>query len=141
MVSALDIIRALVGVPARHPAAFPHLDIKTHITWTDDGLLNVNHLDLAPDGPGLLTLSYDAPGRPETVVWVDSCNNVRTRLLDLLSLPQESAELRVWLEHRKNLRFRAAAVSDPTQREHLRDVLRADLRRSPMPAIAAGSRV
>jgi hypothetical protein len=61
-------------------------------------------------------------------------HNVRTRLLDLVSLPQESAELRGWLEHRKNLRFRAAAVSDPGQREHLRNVLRADLRRSPMPA-------
>jgi CBS domain-containing membrane protein len=34
-VSALDVVRGLLGLAATHPAAFPHLDAETGVTWTD----------------------------------------------------------------------------------------------------------
>lgn len=108
MVSAVDVIRGTVGLPAPHPGAFPHLDATDGLVWTDDTLLDDDHIDVAPDGPGVLALIHDAPGAPRRVVWRESTHNVRTRLLDLLSLPQDSRELAAWLDRREHLRFRAA---------------------------------
>jgi hypothetical protein len=42
------------------------------------------------------------------VVWVESVPNLRTRVADLLSLPQRDQELTTWLTHRGHLRFRVA---------------------------------
>jgi hypothetical protein len=112
MVSAVDLVRALTGLPARHPAAFPHLDTKTGLIWTDDTVLNMAHLGAAPDGPGLIMLVHDAPGGPRRVVWAESAANVFTRLTDMLSLPQESPELARWLEDPVRLRFRVAVAVD-----------------------------
>jgi CBS domain-containing protein len=110
MVSAIDVVRALAGLPARHPASFPHLDTKTGLTWTDDIELDAARLDAAPDGPGLLILVHDTPGTPRRIVWVESAANVYTRVADMLSLPQESVELARWLEDRVHLRYRVAVV-------------------------------
>jgi CBS domain-containing protein len=108
MVSALDVLRALTGVPTSHPAAFPHLDPKTGLAFTDDFVFDESQLDRAPDGPGVLALVHDPPGAPGGVVWVESVANLRTRLADMLSLPQRNEELSRWLTHRRHLRFRTA---------------------------------
>jgi CBS domain-containing protein len=112
MVSAVDLVRALAGLPARHPAAFPHLDTKTGLTWTDDTVLNMAHLGAAPEGPGLIVLVHDAPGVPRRVVWAESAANVRARLTGMLTAPQESPELARWLADPARLRFRAAVAVD-----------------------------
>ena len=119
MVSAIDVIRGLVGLPATHPAAFPHLDAATGLTWTDDTRLDADGLEAAPDAPGLIVLVHDAPGVPRRIVWVEAAENVSLRLTNMASLPQENPELRFWLGHIKNLRFRAAAVPDSDRRERL----------------------
>jgi CBS domain-containing protein len=112
MVSTVDLVRALVGLPARHPGSFPHFDRGTGLTWTDDIALDDSHLDVAPDGPGLILLVHDAPGVPRRVVWVESSERAYTRLTDMLSLPQESPELARWLDDRAQLRFRIGVVRD-----------------------------
>jgi CBS domain-containing protein len=112
MVSAVDLVRALVGLPARHPASFPHFDRRTGLTWTDDAVLDVAHLDRAPDGPGLILLVHDAPGVPRRVVWVEASQRVLTRLTDMLSVPQDSPQLVRWLEDRAQLRFRIGVAHD-----------------------------
>jgi hypothetical protein len=119
MLSAIDVIRGLMGLPATHPAAFPHLDAATGLTWTDDAPLDADSIVAAPDGPGLLVLVHDAPGVPRRIVWVEAAENVSTRLTEMASLPQQNPELRFWLGHVKDLRFRAAAVQDPERRERL----------------------
>jgi hypothetical protein len=124
MLSAVDVIRGLVGLPVQHPVAFPHLDAKTGLQWTDDAVLDTNWVEVAPDGPGLLLLIYTVPGTPDLVVWAESANNVQTRLLDILSLPQENPELNRLLGHRTHLRFRAASVTDPKVREQVIERLR-----------------
>jgi hypothetical protein len=59
------------------------------------------------------------PNRPDSIVWVEGPNNVRSRLLDLLSLPQTEQPMLARLLDRGNLRFRAAAVRDPIRQRLL----------------------
>jgi CBS domain-containing protein len=127
MVSAADLVRALVGLPARHPAAFPRLDLRTGLVWTDPAPLAESHVEVAPDGPALLVLLHDVPEQPARVVWAEWTHSARTRLLDWLSLPQESHELARWLARPEGLAFRAAAVSDPESAARIAGELRPHL--------------
>jgi CBS domain-containing protein len=111
--SALDVLRGLIGLPARHPAAFPHFDEDTGLRWTDDTLFNLEHIDLAPDGPGVFVLIHGGAGMAEAVAWVESTPKVRARLIQMLAtLPAEHSQLSDWLK-RGQLRFRAASVEQP----------------------------
>lgn len=119
IVSALDVVRGLLGMPAVHLATSPHYDAQTGVSWTDDRVLSLDRAEAAPDGPGVLALVRGGAGVEEAVVWVESANNVRRRLIDILSLPdRQSVQLRKVLALR-DLRFRAADVDDPSQRERL----------------------
>ena len=129
VVSALDVLRGLLGLPITHPAAFPHFDAETRLTWTDDVPLDLGHLDIAPDGPGLLQLVHGGAGLPERVVWVESCENVYTRLTDMLVEPQRDTPILAWWLAQKPLWFRAAAAADPVARRQALDTLRARARR------------
>ena len=118
VVSAIDVIRGLLGLPAVHPAGFPHLDAETHLTWTDDVPLDLDHLEWAPDGPGVVQIIHGGAGMSDAVVWVEACENCYTRLTDMLAEPQsDQPNLSWWLRHQP-LRFRAAAASDAAQRAH-----------------------
>jgi CBS domain-containing protein len=128
VVSALDVVRALLGLPGAHPAAFPHLDEETRLVWTDDVPLDVDRLDMAPDGPGLLQLVHGGAGLPERVVWVESCENVYTRLTDMLDEPQTDQPILAWWLAQESMRFRAAAAADPIERGKALEVLRARAR-------------
>jgi CBS domain-containing protein len=114
VVSALDVVRALLGRPVVHPRAFPHYDRETDLTWSDDTALELGRLDAAPEAPGLLVLLYGGAFVPERIVWAESCDDVRTRLRQMLTLPQEPA-LAAWLDQRP-LRYRAAALADRRRR-------------------------
>lgn len=116
IVSSVDLVRALVGMPARHPSTFPHYDEDLGASWTDDTELELEKLDAAPDGPGVLVLVRGGVGVEERVVWAEPANNVRTRLYDILSLPQSDRLLGRVLTQYKHLRFRAACISDPAAR-------------------------
>jgi CBS domain-containing protein len=119
IVSAIDVVRGLVGLPAAHPATSPHYDPSTGVSWTDDRVLELDRAEAAPDGPGLLVLVRGGAGVEESVVWAESAGNVRRRLIDILSLPShQSVQLQRVLAFRE-LRFRAARVDDPSQRERL----------------------
>jgi CBS domain-containing protein len=114
VVSALDVVRALLGRPVVHPAPFPHYDRETDLTWTDDTAMELGRLEAAPAGPGLLALIYGGAFVPERIVWVESCDDVRARLRQMLTLPQEPG-LAAWL-NRRPLRFRAAPLADRRRR-------------------------
>jgi CBS domain-containing protein len=119
VVSALDVVRGLVGVPARHPRAFPHFDAAAGVSWTDDAPLELAQLDDAPNGPGVLALVYGRAGVAERVTWAESCANVRARLHALLQAPPlEAPALRCALAE-GHLRFRAASIPDAAERERV----------------------
>jgi CBS domain-containing protein len=124
VVSSLDVIRGLVGIPAEHPGPFPHFDAATGLVWTDDHILSDAHLDQAPDGPGVLVLVSGAASIPDRVVWAEESTNLRQRVSDILTRPQGEPPIRFWLE-RGTLRFRCAASADPAERRRAVAVLRA----------------
>lgn len=113
-VSALDLLRALLGLPASHPAPFPHLDRAPDLAWTDPVPLELSALDAIPEGPGLIALLHNAAGR-DHIVWTEAAHDVYTRLTDMISTPQtEWPLLASWLA-RGGLRFRAARLDAPSK--------------------------
>jgi CBS domain-containing protein len=127
--SILDVLRGLLGIPATHPAGFPHYDEETGVVWTDELPLEEERFEAAPDGPGVLVLIEGGAQRPEIVVWAESTGNVRSRLVDLVSEPQAPLQLARWLDS-TSLRFRAAAVADDEARRKLAHLLVTRARRS-----------
>lgn len=120
MVSAVDLVRALIGLPVPHPAALPHLDLGTGLSWSDDTPFDPDQVGVAPDGPGLFVLVHGEPGQTEVPVWVEGVPNVRTRLSELMSVPQDDPALARLLEvEHRHLRFRAAYCEDPKRRADL----------------------
>jgi hypothetical protein len=118
MVSAVDLLRALIGIPVTHPAAFPHYDRETGALWSDDSPLTLDQvMRQAPDAPGVLALIASEPQLPDTVVWVEAAENLASRLIDVVSTPQPEA-LQRQLE-RRHLRFRAAIVREPGRRSRV----------------------
>jgi hypothetical protein len=125
VVSASDCMRGLCGLPASHPATFPHYDRRKGLTWTDDLILCSENLDLAPSAPGILLLRVGGLGRYETDVWIESTENVRARLQDMLLRPQQDRRLAQLLSrYGKDLRFRASPVPDASRRVAALDALR-----------------
>jgi CBS domain-containing protein len=133
VLSTLDLLRALLDLPARHPAAFPHWDPSTRISWTDDHPLETESSRDAPDAPGVLLLVTSRRGEPDAIVWVEAAANVRVRVLACASRPtqQEPALTRVLAL--SGLRFRACHVEDPATREAIVRDLRSNLDHVPPP--------
>ena len=117
MLSAVDVLRGLTGVPARHPATFPHYDRATGLVWSDDTPLALDRVEAAPPGPGMVVLVHGGAREPERVVWAEWTYDMRTRLIDMLSLPQRQPLAR--LLDRGGLRFRAASLADKREWLHL----------------------
>lgn len=127
MLSALDVVRGLVGMPAFRPSVFPHYDHALDLVWTNDTVLDLDRVEAAPDGPGILVLIHGGAGKPERMVWVESAQNVRKRLIYMLSAPSDNPlALQHWLAL-GGLRFRAASQEDPGARELIVQKLRDDI--------------
>jgi CBS domain-containing protein len=116
MISAVDVLCGLLGLPARHPGAFPHYDRVTGTAWTDDTPLEAARLQVAPDGPGVVVLIHGSPpGAPDAVVYAEACADVRARLIELVDRPPSTPALARALRS-GGVRFRAASVRDPAKR-------------------------
>jgi CBS domain-containing protein len=125
-VSALDLLRELVGQPPSHPDTFPHWDAATEAAWTDEHVLNDARLADAPSGPGVIVYVEGGRGRKECVLAVDQTHDVRARLLDFLSDPDARPDLaRAFAAGR--LRYRAAAIADPKHRAEVAERVQQDL--------------
>lgn len=123
VLSLLDVVRGLIGVPASHPAAFPHLDLETGLAWTDDIPLETERLELAPDGPGVLVLIRGGAGVHETPFWAEATDRVRARLAELLAATEAELPELPELHGKGELRFRAAAIHDPRARDRVHEYL------------------
>ena len=112
MLSAMDVVRGLLGIPAQHPRSFPHRDERFGVTWTDDRELRAESAADAPNAAGVLVLSEGGLGRVESVVWAESCGNMRARVDELLGIPQTDSPLLAKILARSDLRYRCAVVPD-----------------------------
>jgi CBS-domain-containing membrane protein len=125
IVSSLDLVRGLTGLPARHPQVFLRYDRLTGQQWSDDRELSFRRVESAPTRAGVVALVRGGTEEPERLVWVESADNLRARLIEILSNPDEqSASLRRWLRSGK-LRFRAAVQPEATQRDKTVAILNA----------------
>jgi CBS domain-containing protein len=127
IVSALDIVRGLVGFPARHPAAFPHFDPDSGLRWTDETLLEPEWAAAAPDEPGVLVLLVGGRHVPEVPVWVEAVENIRARVVDLIEAPPTAQPALASLRRRSSVRFRGAVVRDGEERRRVCESIRAGL--------------
>jgi hypothetical protein len=133
IVSVLDILRALVGIPAHHPAAFPHWDARTRSPWTDEWPLDDGHAAASPDAAGVIVLVRGLVGETDAIVWVEACANVRDRLTAMTCpAPSVEPELARLLE-RHALRFRAAVVHREGDRARMAWGLQSSLEHRPPP--------
>jgi CBS domain-containing protein len=131
LVSAIDVVRGVLGMPAVHPATSPHYDPGTGVSWTDDRVLEMERVEAAPEGPGILMLVRGGAGVEESLVWAEAAKNVRKRLIDIILQPsRQSLELQRVLALRE-LRFRTARVEERAQRERLVVGLLDQIRSSP----------
>ena len=124
MLSSLDLLREVLGLPAHHPGAFPHWDEATGTSWTDDRPLDRENACRAHEGPGVLILVQASSGRRDEVVWTEGCAATRARLLELgeRSLQHGPALTRVLAL--PGLRFRVASGHDDASRARLVALLR-----------------
>lgn len=128
MVSSLDVIRGLLGQPAAHPATSPHYDPDTGVAWTDDHIFSQESLEDVPEAPGVFALIRGGSGAEESMVWIETANNVRSRLRDIIVHPErQTLRLQRVLAFRE-LRFRTAEVLDTSRRERLATTLLGKLR-------------
>lgn len=117
VVTSVDLLRALLDMPVRHPSTFPHAD-AAGVSWSDPFTLDFESLELAPEGPGLFVLLHDEVGRVALPVWAEANLSLRERLRALLVQPlEQDTWLRRVLEGDiSHLRFRVASVADPEMR-------------------------
>jgi CBS domain-containing protein len=140
MLSTLDLLRALLGIPVRHPVTFPHSDETTQVAWTDDLELDPQGCANAPDCPGFLVIVSGAPGERDVVVWSEPCASVRARALELALSPSTQEPVLARHLARSGLRFRAAAVLDESARYRIAALLRDRLRACPAAGGNLGAR-
>ena len=133
IVSTLDFLRALLGMPAHHPETFPHWDEATHVSWTDDWALDEENLPRAPAGPGVLVLVRSNAGDPDEPVWVEASPDIRARLRELTEFPVQQPTVLARMLALRGLRFRAATVGDDDSREGIVALLHDRLDHRPPP--------
>ena len=133
IVSVLDVLRAMLGIPAHHPAAFPHWNAATQSSWTDEWPFDEEHATHAPDAPGVLVLARGLSGETDAVVWVEACTNVRSRVAVLTAMGSSAEPALALLLERRDMRFRAAAVRNDADRERITSGLRSELEHRPPP--------
>jgi hypothetical protein len=133
MISSLDLLRALVGLPAKFPSTFPHHDGELDVTWTDRTLFDADHAGLTPEGAGVLVLSMGGVQRTECDLWVEASDALRTRVLELVGGSRCEAPVLDRILERRDLRFRCASIADPKTRELVVAKLSARIAWAPRP--------
>lgn len=130
-VSSLDIVRALVGLPAHAPETFPHRDPALGVSWTNAATLDAEHVASAPTDGGVIVLAMGGVRRPDCDLWVEACSGMRGRLMELLEIPQSPALASVLA--RRDLRFRCAIIGDAAARDSIANRLRTHIDNAPLP--------
>lgn len=131
LVSSLDVVRALIGLPARIPETFPRRDKALGVSWTNPAVLDTDHVAAAPTESGVVVLTMGGPRRPDCDLWAEACVGMRGRLMELLETQQSPALAAILA--RSDLRFRCAIVPDAAAREVVAERLRSRIDNAPLP--------
>jgi CBS domain protein len=123
MLSTLDLLRGVLGMPTRHPNAFPHWDEATQVSWSDDWPLDEQGCASAPDAPGFVLVVRGGPGERDSVIWTEPCSSIRARATELVSKPSARPAPLASYPSQSGLRFRAAVVFDELARQRIAALL------------------
>jgi CBS domain-containing protein len=127
-VSSLDLLRGIIGAPARHPETFVHWDSSVGMAFSNDRVLDPEHVGDTPHTAGLVVLVRGGAGRPERVVWVESTLDIKEWLRAYFDDPDALAR-RMGPSPAGTLRYRYAEISDPSQRDELAFRMREEAQR------------
>jgi CBS domain-containing protein len=137
MVSTLDVVRALIGYPVKHPPAFLNRDPESNVWWSSDEVLEESSLGRLPEEPGVLLLVRGGMGRSEEVVAAEATGDVRSRVRELLGIraSRRSGSLRLEriLGQDDHLRIRHAVVADMGERSAIARRLQERIENAPPP--------
>ena len=133
MLSSLDLLRALLGMPTPHPPTFPHWDQATDACWTDDRPLDQENAARAPGGPGIVALVTSYVGETDAVVWAEACGDLRSRTVEMAADPMHQEPPLVQVLARKGMRFRVASIADEAKRTRTLALLQDRLDHLPPP--------
>lgn len=118
-VSSLDLLRGIIGAPARHPDSFVHWDEESGAAFSNDLPLDAEHVGDTPHEKGLVVIVRGGAGRPERVVWAETTLDVKRWLMSYLE-GEDLPELRPHLAKSGDLlRFRYAQIDDWRRREEV----------------------
>jgi len=133
MLSSLDLLRALLGMPTPHPQTFPHWDQATDACWTDDRPLDQENAARAPHGPGVVALVTSHVGEPDAIVWAEACGDLRSRTVEMAADPMHQEPALAQVLARKGMRFRVASIPDEAKRARTLALLQDRLDHLPPP--------
>jgi CBS domain-containing protein len=123
VLASTDVVRELAGLPARHPTRFSDRDRISGVCWTDDRPLELDRVEAAPESAGVLALVRGGQGCADRVVWTEACDNLRQRLIEMLSEPETKLPVKKqWLREHE-LRFRVAPLDDGLERQRVAESL------------------
>lgn len=115
--SALDLLRAMVGLDARDSQRRAP---RPSTSWSAPVVLEIGEAHRAPAAPGIILLMPGADGGNRRQVWAESTPDIQERLDQMLRSPQDDAALESMLEaYPRTVRFRYLVVPDAEQRERL----------------------
>ncbi len=129
LISSLDVIRGLVGLPATHSPTSPHYDSETGTRWTDDSPFELAHAEVASEEAGVFALIRGGVGVEESPVWVESTTQLRKRLVHILTHPTEQSILLQKVLAFRQLRFRTAIIAESSARERVTTAMLGQVRR------------
>jgi hypothetical protein len=133
IVALLDLLRAMLNIPANHPVAFPHWSAETQSSWTDDWPLDEEHASKAPEAAGVVILVRGSLGETDAIVWAEACTSLRDRIRALTGpVKSEDPALESILQGH-DLRFRVSSVSSDIDRERIVAGLRGAIEHRPPP--------
>jgi len=130
VISALDVIRGLLGMPSHFSDAFEHKDRASGLVWKGDYQLAGDDIASAPTAAGLIIITHARPGVPDVPVWVGVAKGIRATLTEMVEAPDAcDAGLAAWLkQHPMQLNYRTAVVEDTTRRSDALEQLYATTR-------------
>lgn len=130
IVSALDVIRGLQGLPVRFGDKLTHEDRSTGLRWRGDYALGELPTDELAASPGLIVIRYTSPGVPDVPVWVGMVDDLQRAVRTIVDAPADiDGLLAEWqTKHREHLLVRVAAVPDEEARQKAFEIVKAGSR-------------
>jgi CBS domain-containing protein len=128
-VSAVDLVAGLIGAAVQHPTSFPHTDPSGAIVWSNPAALEPESSEGVPNAAGVLMLIYSRIGHEDRPVWVEEAGNLRARIDDLMSAPQNDEPRLAYILTREHgyLQFKTAVIDDMARRSKVVRDLRSAL--------------